>query len=170
MPIFTSLLFFFLALALWPLATRNSGRRELRRRQAQAQDRFETAAQICEAAARDAFHITLDHSLRSIDQLDEMIDNGWSNVESQHLQNDTSFVMGAYLGDVFVRNQLAEWTASSQNMPRPFLYFPLSKKTVSPFDIIEQKLNGPSSIHLPSETARWQSVENTEPGNDLSAA
>ena len=167
MPIFTSLLFLFLALALWPIVSRSNARRELERRRNEAEQRLETAARICEAAARDAFHISLDHSIASIDWLDEMIDKGWMEPNNaQGSTTDSPFAIGAYLGDVFVRHHLAVWNWESG---KTLLFFALSKRTVSPFELIEQKLREPFSVNLSAESARWQSPEIPEPDNALPA-
>ncbi|HEY3874491.1 MAG TPA: hypothetical protein VGM92_03365 [Candidatus Kapabacteria bacterium] len=203
MSIFTILLFFFLTLALWPLLTRNSGRRELQRRRDAAEDRLETAGSICVAAARDAFGVELDHSLESIDTLDAMIVNGWpeaidvkespgmepnADMESNMdmgantdvgvnadagtnpdvgTETDATFLLGAYLGDVFVRQNLAEWRWEDD---KTLLYFEHSNKTVSPFELLEEKLKAPLQIHLPEVAAQWQSPEISETDRELGTA
>jgi hypothetical protein len=167
MPIFTSLLFFFIALALLPLALRNSGMREIRRQHARETERMTIGAQICEAAARDAFEVELDHSAASIALLDELITRGWSyGTEriraSAHEEYNPTFVMGAYVGDVFVRTGNSEWRWENGE---PFIYFRNTKQKVSPFDLIERKLMEPNQIHLRNETALWPMPENIQHEN-----
>jgi hypothetical protein len=151
MPIFTSLLFFFIALALLPLALRNSGMREIRRQHARDTERMTIGAQICEAAARGAFEVELDHSVASVALLDALITRGWSDgMDRTHAptygEYNPAFVMGAYVGDAF------EWRWENGE---PFIYFRNTKQKVSPFDLIERKLMEPNQIHLQDETALW---------------
>lgn len=154
MPLFTSLLFFFIALALVPLAMRNSALREARRKKARDEQRIEIGTRICEAAARDAFGIELDHSLASIDTLDDLITQGWMDGTSQpNDEHPLSFVMGSYLGDIYVQNRKAEWKHDDEEA---ILYFPEFKRRISPFELIRKKLNDPAYVHLDEETARWQ--------------
>ncbi len=160
MPIFTSLLFFFIALALLPLALRNSGARELRRQRARDVERMAIAARICESAARGAFDVELDHSTESIERLDALITNQWSNreetaagtQETSTEQFDSPFILSAYVGDVFVRSGDAEWRWAQNET---FLYFRNSKRSVSPFELLERKLAHPEHLHLEEETSLW---------------
>jgi hypothetical protein len=167
MPIFTSLLFFFIALALLPLILRNSGMREIRRQHTRDVERMNIGAHICEAAARDAFEVELDHTTASIALLDALIARGWSNGTdathvSRHEAYDPAFVMGAYVGDVFVRTGRAEWQWKNSE---PFIYFRNTKQKVSPFDLIARKLMEPNQIHLQGETALWLTPANIQHEN-----
>ncbi len=169
MPIFTSLLFFFIALALLPLALRNSSMRQERRRRKQNKERMNIGARICEAAARDAFGLELDHSPESIASLDSLITHGWGDGtvgtagtnDLSAERDDPTFVLGAYVGNVFVRNGKAEWQFEDG---KALLYFPKWKRKVSLFDLIQQKLREPDRIHLEEETDHWQISE--MPQND----
>jgi hypothetical protein len=154
MPMFTSLLFFFIALALLPLALRNSGARELRRQGARDVERITIGAQICEATARDAFEVELDHSRESIALLDTLITQGWSNETpaSTSENYDPIYIMGAYVGDVFVRAGNAEWRWENGEA---FLYVSKWKRKISPFDLIQRKFRDPLHIHLNEETVMW---------------
>jgi hypothetical protein len=157
MPIFTSLLFFFIALALLPLALRNSGAKELRRLHARDTERMTIGAEICEAAARDAFEVELDHTTQSIALLDTLITRAWGDGlnrthASTHLEYNPAFVMSAYVGDVFVRAGNAEWRWESGE---PFIYFRNAKQTVSPFDLIDRKIMEPDKIQLQDEISAW---------------
>ncbi len=167
MPIFTSLLFFFIALALLPLALRNSGMREIRRQQARNMERMNIGAQICEAAARDAFEVELDHTTQSIAPLDTLITRGWGGGmdrthASTHLEYNHAFVMSAYVGDVFVRAGNAEWRWENGE---PFIYFRNAKQTVSPFDLIDRKIMEPNKIQLQDEISQWLSPANIQHEN-----
>ena len=151
---FTSLLFLFIALALLPLALRNSGARELRRQRAREMERITIGAQICEAAARDTFEVELDHSKESIGLLDAMITHGWSNGTNTSVGEDYDpvYIMGAYVGDVFVRAGNAEWRWENGEA---FLYLSQWKRKISPFDLIQQKLRDPLHVNLNEEIAMW---------------
>src|ERR1035437_8953806 len=72
-----------------------------RKRRDTTGDQMELASRICEAAARDAFAIELDHSLESLTTLDELIERGFAS--ARELPDDTLLVLGAYLGQVLVR-------------------------------------------------------------------
>src|SRR5580658_160014 len=107
MPIFTSLLLLFAALALLPLALRSNGIARERRRHTRDEERMATGALICEAAARDAFGVELDHSVESIAMLDALISQGWpentanSDGEISHshgvLPDELSFTLASYM-------------------------------------------------------------------------
>jgi hypothetical protein len=157
MPLFTGLLFFFIALALLPLALRNSGARELRRQRARDVEQMTIGARICEIVARDAFGIELDHSMESITALDALITNGWADTAAgtntwSNEEHDPTFVLGSYLGDIFIRHEHSEWQWEHDEA---FLYFSNGKRTVSPFDLIQRKLREPLEVHLKEETTKW---------------
>lgn len=117
-------------------------------------------ADICEAAARDAFGVELDHSMESIALLNSLIINGWGvgtnpisgTNEPSTERFDPTFIFGAYLGEVFVRTGIAEWRWENSEA---FLYFRNSKRKNFPFDLIERKLREPNQIDLAEETALW---------------
>ena len=153
----TGLLFFFIVLALVPLALRNSGARELRRQRTREIERMTIGAHICEATARDAFGVELDHSTDSIPMLDALITKGWSDGTgtTYDLPTDNyepTFVLGSYLGNVFTHHEKAEWQWENAE---PFLYFRNLKQRNSPFELIERKLSNPTEVNLEQETALW---------------
>ena len=163
MPLYTSLLLIFIALALLPLAIRNSNARSTRRERARDAERVSIGAKICEAAARDGFDVELHHSVESIAQLDAMISTGWNHVtigtdETNGTNASTSdkfdfvFIFASYLGDVFVRHENAEWRWEKGEA---FIYLRKVKRNASPFDLITRKLNDPNQIHLQDETVNW---------------
>ena len=163
MPLYTSLLFFFIALALLPLAIRNSNASCARRERARDVERMVIGAKICESAAKDAFGIELDHSVKSIAQLDAMITNGWSDdaigpdetnrtktLESESY--DLNFIFASYLGDTFVRHGDAVW---QWEKGEACIYFKKEKHISNPFILIAHKLQNPKQIHLQDEIANW---------------
>ncbi len=164
MPIFTSLLFFFLALAFLPLAFRGSSARQDRRKQAKLDDRMETGADICRAAAREAFGVELDRSLASIAVLDDLIERGWRNrdpeTDAPKTNDDLSFIFAAYLGTVLARFAHAEW---GWDREKPALFFHGSKEPVPLFPLVERKLQDPEHTNLSLETMQWYSPTSVYP-------
>jgi hypothetical protein len=155
MPLFTSLLLFTISVALLLLALRTSRAGEARRHRLHEEERMTISAKICEAAARDAFGVELDHSMESIILLDSLITNGWSKepISAEDLtKGNTPFIFAAYLGDVFVHHAKAQW---QWNNDEGFLYFQNLKRTALPFELIKQKLNEPSGVDLAKETSLW---------------
>jgi hypothetical protein len=160
MPLYTSLLFFFIALALLPLAIRNSNARSTRRERTRDVEHMAIGAKICEAAARDAFGIELDHSVESIAQLDALISTGWGDATtgtkgtnaSKADEFDLAYIFASYLGNVFVRHENAEWRWDHGTA---FIYFRTLNQNAFPFDFIARKLKDPDRIHLQDETANW---------------
>jgi hypothetical protein len=153
MPIFTSLLLIFVALALLPLALRSNGVARERREHARDEERFSTGALICEAAARDAFGVELDHSIESIAKLDELISQGWSQQAAnpnEEIPDELSFTLASYLGDVFVRNAGARWRHSNDGWS---LSFPKLEIVADPFNLIERKLRDTEHVHLHDDAA-----------------
>ena len=115
------------------------------------------AAHICEAAARDAFGIELDHSTESIPLLDALITKGWSDVTdiTNGLSVDNyepTFVLGSYLGNVFTHHENVEWRWESGEA---FLYFRNLRQRNSPFELIERKRMNPTHVNLEKETELW---------------
>jgi hypothetical protein len=161
MPLYTSLLLFFIALGLLPLAIRNSSARSARRERARDAERMAIGARICEAAARDAFGIELDHAVESIAELDALITTGWGNgaigTEERQQTNgfgsekyDLAFILASYLGDAFVRQGNAEWRWEKGEA---CIYFKKEKRISYPSILIEHKLHNPNQIHLQDEIA-----------------
>jgi hypothetical protein len=157
MPIFTSLLFFFIALAFLPLALRNSRARSALRQQVELDDRMNLGASICIAAAREAFGVELDRSLQSIQTLDVLISEGWSeslldSEASNGKPDDLTFVFASYLGMTVCQHTDARWRIENGATA---LFFQSAKTPAYPFDLIEQKLRDPEHIHLEEEIERW---------------
>lgn len=157
MPIFTSLLFFFIAVAFLPLAFRSSRARTALRQQAELDDRMALGASICIAAARDAFGIELDRSFDSIQMLDLLISQGWSDapvdpVESGGKPTDLTFVLASYLGTVAAEHTGARWRIENGQTA---LFYQEQNMSAFPFDLIERKLNDPERVHLWEEIERW---------------
>ena len=170
MPIFTSLLFFLIALAFLPLALRTSHARSAAREQAILADRMALGASICIAAARDAFGIELDRSMGSINALDALISQGWGNANERssplaqqgegvggealpdRKPNDLTFVLAAYLGTTYCEHSAAHWRIENGT---PALFFQVAKVSAYPFDLIERKLRDPEQVHLEEAIAEW---------------
>ncbi|HET6402094.1 MAG TPA: hypothetical protein VFH95_11940 [Candidatus Kapabacteria bacterium] len=157
MPIFTSLLFFFIALAFLPLALRNSRARTALRQQSELDDRMALGASICIAATREAFGVELDHSLDSIHTLDILISQGWSDspaeqTESNGKPNDLTFVLASYLGTAISEHTGARWRIENG---KTVLFFQEHSVSAFPFDLIERKLRDPEQVHLEEEIERW---------------
>jgi len=153
MPIFTSLLLLFIALAILPLALRSNRIARERREHTRDEERFATGALICEAAARDAFGVELDHSIESIAKLDALISQGWSGMDANspdELPDELSFTLASYLGDVFVRNSGARWRNSGYGWS---LSFPKLEIVADPFNLIDRKLSDPEHVHLHEDAA-----------------
>src|SRR5947209_3233335 len=68
-------------------------------------ERMSLAAKICEASARSAFNVELDHSLESLSVLDQTISNDFAAA----ISDDSVYVLGAYLGDVILRELGGRW-------------------------------------------------------------
>jgi hypothetical protein len=77
MSILTSLLLLVAGLTLFILLLRSRPKSRIRRLEAWEQERLEIAANICHAAARDAFDLSLDGSIASLETVDHMIEQGW---------------------------------------------------------------------------------------------
>src|SRR5665213_2312505 len=170
MPIFTSLLFIFIALAFLPLALRSSRARSALREQAELDDRMALGASICIASAREAFSVELDCSLASIETLDRLISQGWANANEQSSPlaqqgegvggeassdgkpNDLTFVFPSYLGTTVCGHTDARWRIENG---KTALFFKEQNVSAFPFDLIEQKLRDPERVHLGEEIERW---------------
>lgn len=161
MPIFTSLLFFFLALALLPLAFRGSRVRQSQRELSALEERMALGASICIAAARQAFRVDLDQSIESLGVLDSLITSGWSSIPRSESLNvsdagsdskEVTFVLAGYLGTAFVQNRAAIWRVENG---KPALYFRSVKESEYPLELIELKLKEPAQVSLVHETERW---------------
>ena len=152
MPIFTSLLLLFAALALMSLALRSTGLARERRQHSLDEAKMATGALICEAAARDAFGVELDHSIESIAKLDALISEGWSAQTADPITDasgEQSFVLSSYLGDVFVRHSGARWRADDTGWS---LGFPKLNLIAEPFDLIARKLSDIENVSLQHES------------------
>jgi hypothetical protein len=157
MPVFTSLLFFFIALAFLPLALRNSRARSALRQQTELDDRMALGSSICIAAARDAFGVELDRSLGSIPALDALISQGWNEAsleetESDGKPSDLTFVFASYLGTTVSKHTGARWRIENG---KTVLFFQEQNVSAFPFDLIERKLRDPERVHLGEEIERW---------------
>ena len=170
MPLFTSLLLFFIALALISFTLRNTSARQARQRKDQNERRMAIGAQICEASARDAFGVELDHSVESIVLLDSVIIRGWGDTpdipDKRMTDSGTlDFIFSAYLGDVFVRNEKAVWQWQNNEA---FLYFQNLRRTAMPFELIKRKLSDPNQVNLANETALWLNSLTPNDGDGIS--
>ncbi|MDP4199313.1 MAG: hypothetical protein Q8922_10615 [Bacteroidota bacterium] len=108
-------------------------------------DRMDLAARICEASARDAFSIELDYSIESLPLLDNLIERGFAS--GSGATDDTKLVLAAYVGQVFVRAGKAIWQEARDDS-NPRLLMRDNQEVVSPFEIINQKLQAPESINV----------------------
>jgi hypothetical protein len=148
MPILTSILLVLTGLALISLTLRSRPKERAERRSDYSERKLELGAQICEAAARDAFGVDLDHTDASLSALDQLITEGWTNpVTVTDDQQDTLYVFGAYIGDVLVRHHQAEWHTDAKST-MPCLYFNAVDFIASPFEIIERKLQDPEHFRI----------------------
>lgn len=120
-----------------------------RKRQNSVAEQMDLASRICEAAARDAFDVELDHSLDSLAKLDELIEQGFAGV--LEVTDDTVYVLAAYFGQVLVHACGAEWQPASVQNSKPTLRIQSSQESVSPFEIIERKLRTPQDTKLAAE-------------------
>ncbi len=159
MPIFTSLLFLFLALALLPLAFRGNRARQTRREESALAERMALGASICIAAAREAFGVELDRSLDSLAAMDSLIADGWApssptnSAQGSELDSTgVTFVLAAYLGTAFALHRAAEWRIENG---KPALYFRTVNESEYPLELIELKLREPVHVNLSKETERW---------------
>jgi hypothetical protein len=158
MPLFTSLLLFFVALAMLPLALHNGNTRKRFGQRAGNIERMSIGAQICEAAMRDIWGANLDRSVGSIVLLNALISENWVDRDmvgtnrSSLMGYDAIFVLGSYLGNIFIHPEHAEWRSENGET---FIYFRNLKRHVSPFRLIERKLQEPNRVVLQEETAHW---------------
>ena len=154
MPILTSILLVLTGLALISLALRSRPKERTRRRDDYSERRLELGARICEAAAKDAFGVDLDHTDESLTKLDELIADGWTGADtiasSAESQRDPLYVFASYVGDILVRHHQAEWRLSiiSSGTPWPSLYFKAADLTASPFEMVERKLHDPEHFKI----------------------
>ena len=110
--------------------------------------RMSTAAQICEAAMRDAFNIELDGSLDSLVQVDACIDHGLaSDTPGMASPEETILVIAAYWGQVLVHPCSAHWVASPSAIGGYMLSMP-SHSLLSPFELVAKKLCAPWEVSL----------------------
>jgi hypothetical protein len=150
MPIFTTTLLLFVTLAALALVTRRRARAKKRRLEVTENSSMKLAAQICEAAARDAFRIELDYSIESLNLLDTAIATNWTDSLNLGTPSDTFTVFAAYVGEIFVRGFGAQWKEVKADSAVPYLFFRDSDLKASPFDLVEQKLTQPTAISLHS--------------------
>jgi len=150
MPIFTTTLLLFVTLAALALVTRRRARAKKIRVAATENTNMKLASQICEAAARDAFHIELDYSIESLNALDAAIATNWTDVQGSGISSDTLTVFASYVGEIFVRRFGAEWKEVKAESAVPYLFFRDADLKASPFDLVEQKLAQPAAISLHS--------------------
>ena len=158
MPILTSTLLILTGLALITLALRSRRKKRTVRRGDYSEYKLELGARICEAAARNAFGVDLDHTDASLRKLDELIAAGWADTSTHDstAQRDILYVIAAYIGDVLIRHHHAEWRLDriqhsssietqvmSLNPTLPYLYFNNTAIMASPFEIAEHKLREP---------------------------
>ncbi|HWF43786.1 MAG TPA: hypothetical protein VG537_04000, partial [Candidatus Kapabacteria bacterium] len=169
MPILTSILLVLTGLALISLALRARPAKRERRRSDYSERKLELAAQICEASARDAFDVELDHTDASLVTLDAMIAEEWRESSDNNTNEkllDELYVLGAYVGDVLVRHHSAEWHMKAASLDKgsgfvrkdqpllpeiaswPCLYFNDANLIASPFEMVEHKLREPKTFRI----------------------
>jgi hypothetical protein len=111
-------------------------------------ERMSLAAKICEASARNAFHVELDHSIESLPTLDDVMKSGFAS----EIHDDSVYVLGAYLGDVIIREIGGRWSRLAANEKYPKLTL-ASGEVFDPFDIVTAKMHFPE-ISLEQEVRR----------------
>ena len=111
-------------------------------------ERLSLAAKICEASARSAFNVELDRSLESLHTLDEIVTK---DVASE-MSDDSVYVLGAYLGDVILREIGGRWSRLEANEKYPKLLL-ANGEVFDPFDIVTAKMHFPE-ISLEQEVRR----------------
>jgi hypothetical protein len=174
MPILTSILLVLTGLALISLALRSRPNKRERRRSDYSDRKLERAAQICEASARDAFEVELDHTDASLATLDAMISEEWEasdNSTNEKLRGEL-YILGAYVGDVLVRHHSAEWQSKAASLNTgpgvgqkdptllpeiaswPCIYFNDANLIASPFEMIEHKLREPKTFRITEAVER----------------
>lgn len=159
MSILTSILLIVAGLSLLVIALRARPRSRMRRLEEWEERKLAIAANICHAAARDAFAIELDGKAASVDVLDHLIEQGWtqpspalashaSESESVPVDDeagrtdalpDEQFVLGAYLGQTIVEDLKGEWRVDAMYHRWPYVYFTRADLAVSPFELIQKK-------------------------------
>ena len=149
MPLFTTTLLLFITLAALAFTLRTRAKFRKSQQQRVENDKMKLAAQICEASSRNAFGLTLDYSLVSLQTLNDAITQHWTNAESPSpFQNNALLVLSAYTGEIFVREFGAEWREVQGPSSVPYLFFSDVDLKASPFDLVEQKLANPQGIDL----------------------
>src|SRR5579883_280393 len=152
MPVFTTLLLIFVALALLPLTLRSREAKRENRRASQLEDKFRLAAMACEVAFRDSFNVELDHTRQSIAILDSKVTSEWlqgTNSESQSgASKESVFLLAAYIGDVLARDLNAEWRRKNEQY---ILMFPSTTFEALPFELVQKKLVSPAHVDLTVE-------------------
>lgn len=113
-------------------------------------ERMSLAAKICQAAARSAFSVELDHSLESLSSLDGIIDSDFAS--SPQINDDSIHVIGAYLGDVFLREIGGRWSRLDASATYPKILL-ASGEEFDPFEVVSAKLHFPE-ISLEQEVRR----------------
>lgn len=134
-----------------------------RKRQNSVAQQMGLASSICEAAARDAFDVELDHSLDSLAKLDELIEQGFTGV--LEVTDDTVYVLAAYYGQVLVHACGAEWQSANGQDAKPTLKIGSTLESISPFEMIERKLHAPQDTNLAAEARELMTKIESVNGN-----
>jgi hypothetical protein len=177
MSILTNILLIAAGVALLILVLRSRPKTRVRRLEDWEKEKLERAAQICHAAARDAFDLSLDGSLASLDVLDHMIEIGWNApIVTRGLSQDREeeadareeasigpipdeqFVVGCYFGSVIVEHMEGQWRVDNTTHRWPYVYFSRADLAVSPFELAQRKFEDPEQFHL-AEAARHLSAD-----------
>lgn len=170
MSILTNILLVAAGVALLILVLRSRPKSRVRRLESWEKEKLELAAQICHAAARDAFELTLDGSIGSFDVLDHMIESGWkaksavagdtrdeaamSQEESAPPIPDEQFVAGCYFGTAIVKHLEGQWRVDNAAHRWPYVYFSRADLAVSPFELAQRKFDAPEHFQLADAARR----------------
>ena len=179
MSILTSILLLVAGITLLIVLLRARPKTRIRRLEEREQEKLEIGANICHAAARDAFAISLDRTLGSLEVLDRMIEQGWplgseheSATDTRDIEDTTTekadaedalavnsipdeqFVVGCYVGSVIVNELQGEWRVDSELHRWPYIYFSRADLAVSPFELTQKKFEAPSTFALAEAVER----------------
>ena len=119
-------------------------------------ERMSLAAKICIASARSAFNVELDRSLESLVTLDEIITKDFAD----EINDDSVYVLGAYLGDVILNERGGHWSRLNLQEKYPKLTL-ASGEVFDPFDIVTAKMHFPE-ISLEQVVRRRVAGSSTE--------
>lgn len=120
--------------------------------QQELNDLMQAAATDAVRYAADEHHLTLNHSLDSLHQVDQLLSE--LHQREQQLQHSAELVftlcnvIGAYVGQLFIANAGGQWQQNQADMAAPFIYVQLNDKEFPFASVCYHKITRDNSISL----------------------